>query len=54
MLPLLIVSLLCSVTTLILLAVYFITGAKNTTLMRVAGGCAILSSVLWILQSRMR
>jgi succinate-acetate transporter protein len=54
MLFLLIISLTFSVVTLILLAVYFITGAKNTPLMRVAGACGIVSSLLWIIQSRMR
>jgi hypothetical protein len=54
MILLLIGSLICSVLTLILLAVYFITGAKKTILMRIAGACGILASFLWIMQSRMR
>jgi len=54
MLLLLILSLICSLTTLVLLAVYFITGAKKTILMRIAGACGIAASLLWIVQSRMR
>ena len=54
MLLLLIGSLLFSVLTLVLLAVYFITGAKRMVLARIAGACGILASLLWIIQSRMR
>jgi hypothetical protein len=35
---------------LILLAAYFITGAKKTILMRLAGASAIVASLIWILR----
>ncbi|HEX8890660.1 MAG TPA: hypothetical protein VF779_16025 [Pyrinomonadaceae bacterium] len=54
MILLLILSLICSLLTLVLLAVYFITGGKKTILMRIAGACGIAASLLWIIQSRMR
>ena len=54
MILLLIGSLIFSVLTLVLLAVYFITGGKKLILMRLAGACGILASLFWIIQSRMR
>ncbi|HEY0404266.1 MAG TPA: LPXTG cell wall anchor domain-containing protein [Pyrinomonadaceae bacterium] len=45
-------GMLCSALTLVLLAAYFITGAKKTILMRLAGASAILASLLWIYRSR--
>jgi hypothetical protein len=36
---------------LILLLAYFITGAKKTILMRLAGASAIIASLIWILRS---
>lgn len=54
MLLLLFGSLFFSALALVLLAVYFITGAKKMILARLAGGSVILASLMWILQSRMR
>lgn len=43
-------GMLFSALALILLAAYFITGAKKTILMRLAGASAILASLIWILR----
>ena len=52
--PLLLGGMLFSALALILLAAYFITGAKKTILMRLAGASAIVASLIWILRSNAR
>jgi LPXTG-motif cell wall-anchored protein len=37
---------------ILFLLAYFITGAKKTILMRLAGASAIAASLIWILRSR--
>lgn len=44
-------GMLLSALALILLAAYFITGAKKTILMRLAGASAIIASLIWIMRS---
>lgn len=50
MLPLL-GGMLFSALALLLLIVYFATGAKKTILMRLAGASAIIASLIWIFRS---
>jgi hypothetical protein len=43
-----------AVLTLVLLAAFFITGAKNNTLRYLAGASAILMVLMWMLRTFMR
>ncbi len=45
-------GMLFSALALLLLAAYFITGAKRMILMRLAGACAIIASLFWIFRSK--
>lgn len=49
--PLLLGGMFFSALALVLLAVYFITGAKKTILMRLAGASAIIASLIWIFRT---
>jgi hypothetical protein len=51
---LLVAGTLFAAVTLILLAAYFITGAKNNTLRYLAGASAILMALMWMIKSFMR
>lgn len=44
-------GMLFSTLALLLLLIYFITGAKKTILMRLAGASAILASLIWIFRT---
>lgn len=49
---LLLAGMLFSTLTLVLLGTYFITGAKKTILMRLAGASAIVASLIWFMRMR--
>ena len=51
---LLILGTLFAALTLVLLAAYFITGAKNNTLRHLAGASALIMALVWMIKSFMR
>jgi hypothetical protein len=51
---LLLAGTLFAAVTLVLLAAYFITGAKNNTLRYLAGASGILTALIWMIKSFMR